>query len=61
MNTIKTNILFGVSIYYVQTYKKTIGVAKEVKIDLPNNIFLGVKCDTLYFLTPTKKEIIQNG
>ena len=52
LNTIKYNELYGTTLYYVTTYKKTIKVGKEVEIELPGNIYLGINYDKLYFLTP---------
>jgi uncharacterized protein YjbI with pentapeptide repeats len=56
MNSIKFNPLFGVTLYNVLTYKATLQEAKLKNINLTNSIFLGVRYDSILFLTPSMKD-----
>ena len=56
LNSIKFNFLFGVTLYHVQTYKKTLQEAKEAGIELSTSIWLGIRYDSVLFLTPSRKE-----
>lgn len=52
INAIKQNKLFGVTQFYVNTYKDTLKDSKVLK----ENVWLGIKHDMMYILGPQFKE-----
>lgn len=56
INAIKDNKLFGVTQFYVNTYKETLQIAKELNKIIHENVWLGIKHDMIYLLGPEYKE-----
>lgn len=56
INAIKDNSMFGVTQFYVNTYKDTLRLAQERNLGIKENAWLGIKHDMILIMDPELKE-----
>lgn len=59
LNTIKANPLLGLTLFFVETYHKSLVWMKKLGLEIYPNIYLGVGFQSLYFIGPSRKEIFR--
>lgn len=57
LNAFKTNPFYGMTLFYCETYKKTIKEAKDVGLIFPQTVYCCVKCDSIQILDSSKQLI----
>lgn len=58
INKIKSNVIFGANLFYVQPYKKTFEKLSNEGIKMAYNMWLAIKVEGLNLLTPSSKETV---
>ncbi|KAM3146817.1 hypothetical protein pb186bvf_000971 [Paramecium bursaria] len=56
MNSTKSNILYPICLFYVNTYAKTLLWMQQLGQKMFPNIYLGISLDKLYFFDPKRKQ-----
>lgn len=58
MNKIKSNVIYGSNLFYVQPYKETYDKLINENKKMAYNMWLAIKVQGLILLTPSSKETV---